>query len=703
MAGGLVEKVRPDLLNDGEVQTCNNMKVDTLGVLIPVNDLSAITELANYDYVWLWRMYKKPYVYNSSAIVESPYNYVYLCYKSSTNKLEMIGYYVTGVSKTATSQFKTGDSTYGAISLTVAQKPSLALTNMRCTIVDGVEGNNARYIEIDDDNNVIVSDVGVVQPEPLLAQNGKENTSATDTGIGDIQGTFYGYCFTFVDTLGVESNPSPIHFNTSNFIGGDQQIYRGDFESGEAFVKGVKLLTEIITTTHSDYIENIEKINIYRTASLYTESTLEVGQFRYVGSSLIGSEIIDYNSDDLSGSVVSYENDNTIKGEESVTVGNMIMVTDAINNLAFPLGYPKYIKIKLSNQNPRNYINGIFTLYLSASMLPSDFPTLPTSGGVTGEMSLYRFFMSDFTTPIPTLFQIETSGVYYYLRVPRIYANSENIIYLAYYPAGSSSLIPGDSVWFYNFMGNIVWFELEYNVQNFLSEINDTITKRNTVKDERDRLVLGGANADNAYSFDTCDITDVEYSASTDIYTEIKNLIVDSTGGLSFSSVSTSYIRTKTGFLDSTSPPVYSAYGFFQIKYSGMTEYSGNYGRRYLLFGDVHGTKKGFGLWAIKSDDASPVINFFFADIDTNDGNGDDFISSYVAGASFTPPCTRFFVFASVDRASGKLYYYIQNIIDSVKFSGEIELDDNFNGGLGRTRFTVGKEAELRLHYDIAP
>jgi hypothetical protein len=114
-------------------------------------------------------------------------------------------------------------------------------------------------------------------------------------------------------------------------------------------------------------------------------------------------------------------------------------------------------------------VNGVFTLYLTSSILPSDFPTLPTSIGVTEEIDLYRFFMSDFTTPIPTLFQNTTSGLYYILRIPIIYSNSINIIYLAYYPTTSPIPAPAGSIWFYNFMGHIVPYELEYNVQTFLS------------------------------------------------------------------------------------------------------------------------------------------------------------------------------------------------------------------------------------------
>lgn len=695
LAGGLIETVRPDLLNDGQVQICNNMKVDTLGVLIPVNDLSSISELDGYNYVWLWRMYKKPYVYNGTEIVESPYNYVYLCYNSSEGTLDMLGYYNLGSTKTPapTLQFKTGDGTYGAISITVAQKPSLALTNMRCTIVDGVGGNNARYIEIDDDNNVIFSDVGVIQPEPLLAQNGKENTSATNIGIGDIQGTFYGYCFTFVDTLGVESNPSPIHFNISNFIGGDQQIYRGDFESAEAFVKGVKLLTEIITTTHSDYMENIEKINIYRTASLYTESTLEVGQFRYVGSSLIGSEIIDYNSDDFSGSIVSYENDNTIKGEESVTVGNMIMVTDAINNLAFPLAYPKYIKIKLSNKNSRNYINGIFTLYLSDSMLPSDFPTLPTSSGVTGEISLYRFFMSDFTTPIPTSYQVTTtSNLIYSLRIPIIYSNNENIIYLAYYPTGSANPSPLiTSVWNKYMMGRIDYLSYRY-IDDFYDE-GDTFVKRNTVKDERDRLVLGGSNADNAYSFDTCDITDIEYAPLS-----WENLPYDrtfGTGGLNFTNIGTSAIKTKVGFIDSSVNPVYSAYGFFKLDYDNMETYvSAVNQRRYLVFGDVYGNKKGFGLFVTKGNGHLIFGVFNLDSSDISEANPID--NSYSFGnITHTSGLFSCFIFISIDRAGKKVSWYISNLIGDV-LSGEItDFPDMYSGG--RSAFVVGRDVNLQV------
>ncbi|NLV87582.1 MAG: hypothetical protein GX025_10280, partial [Clostridiales bacterium] len=422
---------------------------------------------------------------------------------------------------TPTLQFKTGDGTYGAISITVAQKPSLALTNMRCTIVDGVEGNNARYIEIDEEGSVNVDSViSEIIPQQTITEF--QELSEQENGIGIESGHFFGYRTTFVDLFGVEGRPSPLIYNNTRFENEKtQQVYSGFNYSGSLISKSQKfILNNFIKMGNLG--DNVSKVNIYRSEAKYTQGFLPPTGCTFIDSKskqAIGDSYVDASYNDGSGGSVDTNILPTMKADTLTIAGQTLLVTGTKGNISFPIDYNRYVKIIITNDNSRNYINCVIKLN-TGDVLPSDLSSLGHKG--------YRFYMDDFITPIPCA---NESGSYFHLRIPIIYSRTDTVIYLAYYPdtVAECAYPPEHKTYMSGYPFNLN----NVNLLNFYEETGQRFNNRYNIKDEQDVIVLGGDHLDNAYSAGS---------------TELSNNVQIST--ISSSDSSPNYVHKYYGFPD---------------------------------------------------------------------------------------------------------------------------------------------------------
>lgn len=655
LSGGINNNTRKDLLNPTQVVDSRNLLVLENGSLSvggnAVYDPSIITDFGDAKKFWLWRPFRKPYFRYSTVNYRTTDFLVYVFYKEgTTNYVTVRGVVNDGSGDHYVSQ---APPLNNEIKVEVSQEPSIAFSGNRMTIVDGIDGTFSRFIEIDEDGIFITSEVGVNAPIYPIVPLTQEDTGTPNIGIGAESGSFFGYIATFVDKFGVESNPSPMLYNTSEFIGGDdQQAYRNEVFSPLRFIRGVDLSLSLINNDPN--ISDVEKINLYRSDGLYSESAFVPTEFSLIATIPLASSYSDYNSVGIDSKAVSYENDNQVRAEGIVAANTRLFITNTNNEVKFPIPYPKYIKIDIANPNSKTYINGVIKIFITGN-IPIDFPAEPDLGVATDERDLYRFFHSDLTTPIPCLYKYDGANKTptYHLRIPVLTAGTTTSIYLAYYPTGSMPILP--TGWDKPYLGYPEQMDVT-TLANFKEDSGDSYIQRYLVKDENNRIVLGGNLEDNGFSKDSLSYNNITFD-NTVFLCRYENSIQDRLNVLTFDNT-LSQIVTKDNLLSPKLPSVYTAYGWFNLAVDDMDIDSNKY---YQIMGEVFDDDRDDGLFLYASKLSSQVIRFTLLEWD----QGSETLLTPSLELDFGLYLNRFiswFIYMSVDSITGKIFLHVRGI-----------------------------------------
>jgi len=696
LSGGINNNTRPDLLGESQVVDSNNLIVDKNGVLTiggdAVYDASLITDYANSVKFWLWRPFRKPYFYSGGTKYQATEFLVYVFYDEGNSKVKIGGFVNNGTSDVY-AYFNLSASTRTEID--VVAEPAIAFSGNRMTIVDGVNGTFARFVEINSDGEFIESEVGVDAPTHFVELTNQTGTSVEDTGIAVPDGSFFGYVITYEDEFGIESNPSPIMYNTSTFIDGEDQLsHKDDTFNPTEFISGT-------TLTIADFglqdLSDIERINIYRSSGLYTESAFAPSVFSFIKSIPVAEFYTDFNVLGVDAKEISYENDNKVRADDITPANTTLFLTNTTNEVKFPIAYTKYFKLKIDNVNSRTYVNGIIKVSLHGDT-PVGFPAEPNNEVIPFSTNSFRFYYEDLTTPIPCLylFSLDAStGITYptyHLRIPKLTGNSTTTIYVAYdtiLPTVSTEQEKG-------YMGALFQMTTD-SVADFLADSGNHYISRYNVKDENNLVVLGGSHQDNAFYSGSRVSEFGGYDATKELCL-YENIILDRKGAETISDTK-GFIRTTDNFLPTKVPAIYTAYAWFNLDINwGGTSYPTPY---FQVMGEVLDDDGDDGMYLYARETSSTTIQFVMVEWDNDDYSC---LSSTITITDTTPHNSiRFFICMSVDSVAGETYLYI-NSVNSNMGVQEAEASNTFTFSQSSANeqrwFKIGQHDNFYIRYD---
>jgi len=324
-------------------------------------------------------------------------------------------------------------------------EPRIAETEYGLAIVDGRNGNNARFIEVNSDGEVIYGDIGIpiAKDTPTITYDKYAGVDDADIGMAVPKGAILFYAYTQVTKAGVESNPSPVFVDSEdNFLdfGTDwtnQQYLK------RATLSGLKTIIGF-DSSHEELREQLKYFYIYRAHTLYSEglsarTELLFNRALQIASMDDSNTFVDSNN--ANGIAISYENDISCKGDDICATGGVTFISNANRAIKFPFDFKYYWKIDIANNNSRNYAQSVILILIGNDDLQDKdgeqkFEWADVLDGDvidSAYINKLRFFDQDLTTPLKVTFY-SLGGLYLRIavQIPYINSNSVHSIYLCY-------------------------------------------------------------------------------------------------------------------------------------------------------------------------------------------------------------------------------------------------------------------------------
>lgn len=396
--GGLVNDIRPDLLQNNENQQFTNLEIDQAGKVVKRKGFTSLWASAlGFNSViatYLWRSYfkRKDHINDDHIIlinqVSNIFN-VYLVYSSSSS--EFICSFMS--------------------------LPRIAITDKKVYIVDGRNNNYMYYFEINKNGELEKGEYNVEQP--ILRANAFNKISCKRSSYEDYTGLPFGailqYCFTFEDDEGNESAHSPITTYTAGQFLFKEKINNTDTDY-IYWLKSVALngLALPVNTTRIKYI------NVYRRHTLYAGSEEGFTNFYKVKRILTDSD--KFNDSYAQTEIALEDNDYKIKGDDIAFIDNTIFVANGIKDVYFSIDGTLQAKIILDNPSTKAYINKIIKIYISPTNILYQY--------LTANVSNIRLMDMDKQTPLRVSTDTNEFGnLFLFIEIPYLYANSQHTIY----------------------------------------------------------------------------------------------------------------------------------------------------------------------------------------------------------------------------------------------------------------------------------
>ncbi len=419
---GLNENIRPDLLADDELEIMLNCYQKQPGLIVSDYLPADWTEfnylnLVEPHHFFIWKSLKN--------ITSNQNDWFILCI--SQNKLHAL-------------YQKANNLFVKKVFDELIYEPSYAVIHDKVFVAD----NNLKSIytlSVNTDDDLIEFQPYQVQsPNQLLqlsysgdsAENEYIQKDDSDIGMGIPRGSIVQYCYTIVDKYGLESNPSPVITNdVLNYINPDQ-IWRK-----------TKLTFPALPV-------NAKYFKLYRRDNLYSESKA-FSAFSFI------SRVYSQTFFDVFPAVEyiepAYDHDFNVKGNQIAVSNNRLFIANASRSDMFPYNFDQYIKIDITNNNNKNYINcWIKVLDLTQN------PLLQIFLNTESNYNKFRIYDTDRITPIKCMrheFDI-------FACIPYLQNGLSHSIYIAW---GEYVSISGDN-FIYGKLINFDFTKISQNVKN---------------------------------------------------------------------------------------------------------------------------------------------------------------------------------------------------------------------------------------------
>ena len=463
LSEGLNEVIRADLISDAQATQLDNYFTDSVGVVtlrsgfrahqynLP-NNKNAVPMVPVCLWTWIPHNYPVDHFKPREGV-----NYVLLIYDADNDlyllKLEEgIGW---------VNALDTNIPVFEGIGI-----PRITETNYGIALCDGRDNSLAKYIAINQWGEVRYGDIGV--PAPLALAElllGDENNNyvedeSLDVGMDIPRGAIVFFTYTMVTKDGIESNPAPLLVDTSlNYL---KRYYDEDTPENSTYEiidKWQKATFDGLRTILADKSgvgevleETLEYFNVYLSWTKYTESGQARTEFRLARRVAVGDLTGDnsyVSTTPYTGKHISYENNVACKGDDIAHAGGVTFLANANSTIQFPFDFAHYVRITLNNNNSRNYVDGAIWIRLYYAEIKdrdgNDLIGDDTEFWWYRNSNQLRLYDSDLTTPLPVVFQAETTYVDVLVKIPYIAAQIEHNIYLCIGGDGVPEAIAGQT------------------------------------------------------------------------------------------------------------------------------------------------------------------------------------------------------------------------------------------------------------------
>jgi len=316
--------------------------------------------------------------------------------------------------------------------------------------------NKLGFATVDKDGIVQSGVRGIPAPKtmPSLDASNRATDTITDKtcNIGIIQ-----LCFTVSTEDGYESNPSATRSYEYQWNKIDSE---GEFERwiDNFLVKYVKPPYGI-----NSYIQNkLKYFNFYYRVYSYSASA-NVENMTYSCRKEIVNKVFDADNDEgntytiatANGiTAVSSENDIAPMSKDVITVDDCVLLSQTQSPIKFPYHFDNVWKIKLNNQNTKNYVDGVVRIRLydnnssdDKKITDLDWGNFDTESDNTisdNNIHLLRIYDSDLITPLSVVYDLHTGGSDNYcdvwIRFTQIPTNSLKTVYFCFTASGSGGV-----------------------------------------------------------------------------------------------------------------------------------------------------------------------------------------------------------------------------------------------------------------------
>lgn len=417
---GLNENVRPDLLADDELEVMLNCYQKQPGLIISDYLPADWTEfnylnLVEPHHFFIWKSLKNVSLNNNDWFI--------LCI--SQNKLNIL----YQKSNNLFSKIVFDELIYQPSYAILHDKVFIADNNLKCIYTLSVNTDEDKLDFLPYQMN---QPSQILQVSPAGADNEFISKDDSDIGMGIPRGSILQYCYTIVDKNGLESNPSPVtSYDVLNYIDPDQ-IWRK-----------TKLTFPALPV-------NAKYFKLYRRDNLYSESKA-FSAFSFV------SKVYSQTFFDVFPAVEyiepAYDHDFNVRGNQLAVSNNRLFIANASRSDMFPHNFDQYIKIDITNNNNKNYIN----CWIKVLDLTQNLP-LQVFLNNESNYNKIRFYDTDRITPLKCMrheFDI-------YVCIPYFQVGLSHSIFIAW---GEFVSLSGDN-FDYGRLINFDFTKISQNVKN---------------------------------------------------------------------------------------------------------------------------------------------------------------------------------------------------------------------------------------------
>ena len=504
LTGGLNEVTRPDLIDDSQLQVCNNYEITGDGVLsrrtkegVFDNNLQTAIDGIFYSVSYLsepWHprtnlkqdgatdMYGDYVLFIFGETVANDGTFeLHMLFKTDettwTNLINTTG--VSGTDETLNGILADAGIVYLS---DIGSKIEIAFATDNVFIADSA--NNTYMVAVDIEGILTAGISGIPAPsnKPRITQLTTWDVadweySSTDTRLG-APGLFQ-CAYTVVTKHGEESNPSPLS-DTLDF-----QFFKLDSDlNDDRWIEKISIRGLTTPDVNEGILDTLDAFKVYMRIMRYDDDES--------GKALIFSEEfkiidklphsgVDTGNDytltfepDLLASELSYENDIAPVAKTVDFLGGITMAGNVKTKIGFLWDFQYNHPITINNQDAKNYVDAVIKIRLEESKIDnftvSDFVT------DNGQMSHadqdsttkhFRIFDEDLTTPIMICnnslkdegdFNLEEGYLSLYIKIPLLMAVTSHTIYLVWTSSDSMDSFSGVPAVYNNFIdGDLSW------------------------------------------------------------------------------------------------------------------------------------------------------------------------------------------------------------------------------------------------------
>lgn len=481
LTGGLNEITRSDLIDDSQLQKCQNYEIEGNGTLVkrtePETFSDSLDNLLSSLYSSVISISEPWYPQTlQSYSGESRSDYFLFAYgltSAGNYELHILwdknGTWVQYVENTnGTDDGATLSSllTSANIIYTSESEVEINIGSDKIIITDGV--NRAHFVAIDKDGNHRSGIMGIPAPtnkatitemtewEDSLWENDSTASYLSTPGL-------FQCVYTVVTKFGEESNPSPL----SDTL--DMQFFKLDVDGlDERWLEKVEIKNLSIPDLPDNILEDLKYFKIYMrvikyaggesTATLEFTERFEIVSKKDSSGNVLTSGVTGNNYtltiEPTAGDMASWENDIAPIAKTGAEVGGITMLGNVKTKIGFPWEFKYYHPITINNGDSKSYVDAIIKIRLwdkdatgtdtdaIENFIVTDFIS---SNLYTKRENHIRIFDQDLTTPIMICYNgfnnsddvnIDGNNNYIdlYIKIPLLTAASSHIVYLCWTP-----------------------------------------------------------------------------------------------------------------------------------------------------------------------------------------------------------------------------------------------------------------------------